>query len=253
MITSVYKGALGNQLFEVMTGYALALENSDDYHINPDFELVRGQGNSIKHYVDNIFKNFPKTDKQPNNHFVERCFRYAKIPYIEDLLLDGHFQSELYFKNYKKEINQILEFPDENIQTDDCVIHIRTGDFLELSDFNVVTPDYFKRCVDFVLDKNEKVQFKIVSDNNDLAKNYLPEYIKYQFVSNTELDDLITMSQADFVIMSNSTFSWWGSYLGKHKTTLVPDVWNNSNNDHSDIYRDDMIRIMVDSEKISHK
>lgn len=245
MIVSVYKGALGNQLFEAMTGYALALENNDEYYINPNLELARGQGNSIKHYVDSIFKNIPKTSYHPKNYFMECGFRYSKIPYSPDLILDGHFQSDKYFSKYKKEINEILEFDTLQETTNDCVIHVRTGDFLQLSEFSVVTPKYFHSAIRLVIDKNSNVEFKVVSDDYNLAEKYLPRYLKYSCLEGDELDHLKIMSRSDFVIMSNSTFSWWGSYLGKDKTTIVPDKWHNSDIDFTDIYREDMIRLPI--------
>ena len=37
---------------------------------------------------------------------------------------------------------------------------------------------------------------------------------------------LYCLSQCDSVIMSNSTFSWWGAWLGKRKEkVIVPPFW----------------------------
>jgi hypothetical protein len=245
MITSIYRGGLGNQLFQVITGYYLAEKNNDEYGINPNLYRGGGQGNSISVYTDSIFKNIQKTNHESKVIYKEPRFNYTDIEYSEDLLLDGFFPTEKYFLNKKYEINNLLDFKCNEEITNVCVIHIRTGDYLNESNFNVVTPKYFENAINHVLSINPDISFKIVSDSNNHVSRYIPDNIKYEFVSSDELQDLRTISQCDFAIISNSSFSWWGSYLGKSKITLAPNRWLNVNCEISDIYREDMIKINI--------
>jgi len=245
MITSIYRGGLGNQLFQVIVGYFLAKQNNDEYGLNPNLDRGRGQGKSIHAYTDSIFRNINKTDYESKILYKEPRFNYSEISYIDDLLLDGYFQSEKYFSNKRDEINELLDFRCDKDPTNICVIHIRTGDYLNESNFNVVTPKYFENAINYVLSVNENISFKIVSDNNNYARRYIPNNIKYEFVSSDELQDIKTISQCDFAIISNSSFGWWGSYLGKNKITLAPNKWFNVNFDTSDVYRNDMIKIEI--------
>lgn len=245
MITSIYRGGLGNQIFQVIVGYFLAKENNDNYGININLDRGRGQGKGINCYIDSIFKNIDKTDYQSKNLYKEPQFNYSNIKYIDDLLLEGYFQTEKYFPNRKTETNEILDFVCSEEPTEVCVIHIRTGDYLNRSEFDIVTPKYFENAVNYVLSMNNNVTFKIVSDNNNYARRYIPNNIKYEFVSSDELQDLKTISQCDYAIISNSSFGWWGSYLGKNKITLAPNKWFNVNFDTSDVYRNDMIKIEI--------
>lgn len=246
MITSIYRGGLGNQLFEVIAGYFLAKQNNDEYGINPELHKEYGQGNHIRTYLNSIFKNFEKTNHQSTILYKEPQFNYTQIDYKANLLLDGYFQSEKYFLNKKNEINKLLDFESITDKTDICVIHVRTGDYIYQSNFNVVTPKYFDNAINYVLSQNPNVIFKIISDNNNIAKRYIPDNIKYEFCSSDELNDLKKLAECDYAIISNSSFSWWGSYLGKDKITIVPNKWfNNINYDVSDIYRDDMIKIEI--------
>lgn len=245
MITSLYRGGLGNQLFEVAAGYALSKDNDDEYAINPDLHREHGQGNHISSYINTIFKNFKKTDYKCSKLYKEPKFSYTEIPYIDDILLDGYFQSEKYFKNYRTDLNTLFGFDSNYSLKDVCTIHIRTGDYMYLRDFNVVTPTYFINAINLVLSLNSTVKFYIISDDNRQAVNYLPTNIDYEFMSSSELEDLRIMSLSDYAIISNSSFSWWGSYLGKRKITIAPDKWFNTDHDVSDIYRDDMIKVSV--------
>lgn len=245
MITSIYRGGLGNQLFEVITGYFLAKQHNDRYAINTALHKEYGQGNHIRSYENTIFKNFEKTSHQSKNLYKEKQFNYSTIPYQEDLLLDGYFQSEKYFLNKRKEVRELLGYVCDG-NTNTCVVHIRTGDYIHQPNFNVVTPKYFQNAVNCVLSQKSDITFKVISDNNQLAKNYLPKELKYEFCSSDDLTDLKTLSECDYAIISNSSFSWWGSYLGKDKVTIVPNRWfNNITYDVSDIYRDDMIKIEI--------
>jgi len=148
--------------------------------------------------------------------------------------------------NNRKDISELLGYPYKQEKNNTCVIHVRTGDYLYQSNFNVVTPRYFSNAIDYVLNENSDIVFKVISDNNNIAKNYIPNSINYEFCSSDELEDLKTLSECDYAIISNSSFSWWGSYLGKDKKTIVPNKWfNNITYDVSDIYREDMIKIEI--------
>jgi hypothetical protein len=245
MITSIYRGGLGNQLFQVAAGYFLAKSNNDIYCINSNLHEGRGQGNHITSYIDNIFKNIPKTDYKSNNLYKEPKFNYTHIDYTQDMLLDGYFQSEKYFNNYRKEMNDLFSFDEDSFERKTCVIQIRTGDYIHSYNFDVVTKKYFADAIKYVLDECPSLEFKVVTDDESRIKNYITD-VEYSFISNDELSDIKALSKADYAIISNSSFGWWGSYLGKNKTTIVPDKWfKNINYDVSDIYRNDMIKIKI--------
>lgn len=246
MITGYYRGGLGNQLFQVMSGYALALDNDDEYFINCNLDLGRGQGKGISEYVDNLFKNIPRTEFcPPNSHQEITMNKYSKIPYTKDLVLNGYYQSDKYFINYKERISEILNINTESHTNKTCVIHVRLGDYLTEGGYAVGTPFYFKSAIDFIRKRNSEIIFKLVSDNPVLAKTYLPNEIEYEDLGGNEIDHLTAMSQADCVIMTNSTFGWWGSYLGKEKITIVANPWNLNPGDYSDTYREDMIKLPI--------
>jgi hypothetical protein len=81
-----------------------------------------------------------------------------------------------------------------------------------------------------------------------------PEYVKNEFKEkkfnliegHTELEDLVLMSQHDNVVCSNSTFSWWGSFLGEKKDKIiVPEKWFADGREEGDIYRKGMIKLKL--------
>ena len=55
MITVRLQGGLGNQLFQIATGYALSVENNDEFLLDPNNHHLPLQGNHNTTYLDNIF------------------------------------------------------------------------------------------------------------------------------------------------------------------------------------------------------
>ena len=90
--------------------------------------------------------------------------------------------------------------------------------------------------------------------NKEEIKKYLPHREPFLFVdtvtnlnNENELEDLYSLSQCDGIIMSNSSFAWWGTYLGKNKYKVVsPSIWFNPSSPDlitTDLYKDEWIKI----------
>ena len=142
MITNIFQGGLGNQLFQVATGLSFALDNNDNYVLNPATFRGMGQGRPIHHYLDTIFKNINKGNFICSNIYKEKAFSYNAIPYSGDMVLDGYFQSPKYFGKHCSLIKNIFSFPIMSFQKKTCAIQVRLGDYMN-SAFSVITSKYF--------------------------------------------------------------------------------------------------------------
>ena len=91
----------------------------------------------------------------------------------------------------------------------------------------------------------------VVSDDIDWCKkNVSPINNNIIYFVENNLDDyelLYLMSLCDNNIISNSSFSWWGSYLNSNerKIVIAPKNWfgKSFNNDFNDVYTNNMIII----------
>ena len=40
-----------------------------------------------------------------------------------------------------------------------------------------------------------------------------------------EVDELFLISLCDYIVIANSTFSWWGAVFSHHKNVFIPKTW----------------------------
>ena len=116
MIINNFMGGLGNQLFQIATGYAHAKKINSQYAINYDLNHIGfGQGHHPQKYKETLYKKIPVTNRKITLVFEEKGFTYRPIVKMDNLCLVGYFQSDKYFKGYENQIKDLLEF-DEKIR-----------------------------------------------------------------------------------------------------------------------------------------
>lgn len=256
MITSRLRGGLGNQMFQISAAHALAISNNDQSCFDFDSCYTPLQGNSSKYYIDTIFKKInTKCNQSFDWQYHELTFSYLEIPYRKNLILNGYFQSEKYFANFKKEIIDLFYIPESHKDSIKKIlelnkiksttsVHVRRGDYLKFSNiYKICNLEYYSQAMAMFKDTT----FIFISDDIQWVKdNFSGDNIIYSPFKN-EIMDLILMTMCDNNIIANSTFSWWGAYLNqnKNKKVIAPNKWfsENSKIDESDIIPSDWFKI----------
>jgi len=238
MISCNLQGGLGNQMFQIAATYALALRNNDTCGFEFEKCYTPLQGYKSTKYQDSFFskinsiKNF-----LPSKIYSEPKFSFSEIPYNENILLNGYFQSEKYFKDFKNEIVNLFSISEEKVEQvikfislvnpnhlPTTIVHVRRGDYLLNSEFHhPQSLDYFKKGFDIL----GECCYIFVSDDMNFVKTNFKNTNFFYFESNDEILDLTLMTQAQNVIISNSSFSWWGAYLNQNqnKKVIAPKKW----------------------------
>lgn len=112
-------------------------------------------------------------------------------------------------------------------------IQIRLGDYLQKENAKIgrVGLDYLVESLKEI-QQSSQVVVNVFSDNPKLAENLLSNMEGYSFKivppKLNALDNLYLMSCMDVLIISNSTFGWWGAYLASQRSevsVIVPDPW----------------------------
>ena len=259
MVSCRLQGGLGNQMFQISATYALALRNNDTAVFNFDTCDTHLQGHASNKYKDNIFSKVNVVNSYiPTSFYQEPNFSYSEIPYTNGMLLNGYFQTEKYFVDYKREILDLFVISEEdkeivkhlvpilNQKTKPITsVNIRRGDYLNNQNFHkVCSIDYYKKAIETIGDSYfifTSDDLKWVLENFGQDENYFYPKLK------SEILDLTMMSMCDNNIISNGTFSWWGSYLNnnENKITIAPKEWFGpaGYKDVQDIYQKDWVII----------
>jgi len=212
-------GRTGNCLFQAAATIATALKNNDDY-IFPDNWKDREHFNIPD-------DKFTKETIQYSKTYVEPFFHYATIPYQPNLNLSGYYQSELYFKEYEKEIKTLFEykqcFPENTGVTS---MHIRRGDYTKLGNSyytDLANTSYYEEAMNII----KSDCYFVFSDDINWCKE---RFKGTQFIfieGNKPHIDMALMSSCENNIIANSSYSWWAAYLNKNtnKKIIAPKNW----------------------------
>lgn len=227
---------LGNRLFQVSFIYSYGKK------YKKEFRYIENQHNphsSINYlqttypFLKQITLDSPQIIKEEDH----KCISYTDFPNVDkDTIFQGYFQCDKYFREYKKEIQNLFTFPEISIQPSEksIFLHVRRGDYLYSPNHYIDLTLYYLKCLQFV--KKEKGDFDlyIVSDDIGYCKKELSKLFN-KLLSNVvyveNLNELETMSLMRSCklggICANSSFSWWGGYLNTNDEKMVffPSQW----------------------------
>ena len=278
MITVNIKDGLGNQMFQFATAFALAKKNKtnvicdtrslEEKIKNPPPDYV------VREFSLDIFDIYPSKLNffetlitfQINKKYTTRFFfsnildKISPFNFLERsrktnkkliktkskiLYLDGYWQSEKYFKDFREDILKIFNFDDLinekknidllkniNISNDIC-LNVRRADHLNSKELNVMSSEYYEKSIQYFLKKNSNSKFFIFSDDIEWCRKKFKDTKKFKVISHEYAGKkfknyLYLMSKFKNFIIPNSTFAWWGAWLSvnKDKIVIVPKKWS---------------------------
>lgn len=246
MIYITLKGGLGNVLFQIAAAKSLSIDNNVDFCVTNLDEHLKYLNND-NHYNPNlkyaeeyklIFPYLSYTLPITNILKIDYPFEFRdiKIP-KQDVLIDGFFQSEKYFKHNKKEIIDFLSPPEfvkeiiktkysfiNNVRT--TSIHVRRGDYLHHEEYHPTqTLEYYKSSIEILKDNTDL--FVVFSDDINWCKENLKLDNILYIEGEKDYIELYLMSMCDNNIIANSSFSWWGAWLNQNEDKIVigPTKW----------------------------
>lgn len=169
-----------------------------------------------------------------------------------NLYLDGLWQSEAYFADNEEVIRQDLTIkpPTDRANQNmaariaDCAnavaLHVRWFEApVATESSRNVSGDYYQRVIKYVQSRVEQPHFFLFSDDPAAAVSRLSlptdgyTVVSHNMRNELAYADLWLMSQCRHFITANSTFSWWGAWLGEKANSLVivpnPDSFDPDN------------------------
>lgn len=256
MISCSLFGGLGNNLFQLANvfsihkkyGYDIIIPRSTDrgnigiYNQSTKLEFEDLFENKFN-YIDNLSgddltKKFNlKVYTHPDVYLNSTDYSYVEVPIEDNTLYYGYFQSEKYFNNIdlskelilnKQKIDFIKNKYSDLFTKKTISLHYRLAGDRITSHMQYyhknVSIDYYKKALETInYDPNDH-NILVFSDNLILAKKLL-ESLNHNFHyidnNNDNILDFIHMTQCDYNIVGNSTYSWWSAYMNNKKNKKI--------------------------------
>lgn len=252
-VIAIVKGGLGNQLFIYAAARALALRTgrtlyldtkrgfaNDDYGRSYRLNRFPIQAQAmpeawriaptLKHPRHKLIRALNKLlPRDHRTYFAERHTQSATQltalrPRRNRITLLGYWQNEAYFASHASTIQDELQPPaptdDQNLTLgekfsagESVFLHFRRVRY-----WNLLGRDYYQAAIDALGAKLLRPRFVLFGDDLNWPQQNLDfhganvELITHN--SDDELADLWLMTRCRHAIVANSSFSWWGAWLG---------------------------------------
>lgn len=226
MITTELYGRMGNQMFQIAATIGYATKHGMEWNVPRDTQNNRSFPPRFTHLIN------PKYDVMlPQEEILENGHAYQEIPFYEDwkevnYIMDGYWQSELYFKHAVPQVLEAFNLPWE-AKKDKVSIHIRRTDYLVHADKHPpVAQDYLEPAMLYFAQRGY-TKFMVFGDDPKWNQENLnsKKYPQYEFEYSPNLgtvEDMVLMSECENGhIIANSSYSWWGAYLNQNPQKII--------------------------------
>ncbi len=265
-------GGLGNQLFQLSAG--IYLEAKIGRKVLYDISNLVEQPNSEvgnytrKFEIQELIRNDQLIhSKYPFRadyaiRFVRRMMNSGSVIVERDPNFDvlgqvnskttavyGYFQREKIVREawpiLKSRLKDSPKFSSlvNSERIDRIAIHLRFGDYSDdprtKSVHGLTSTSYFAQAIESIrLNESRDAPILVVTDDKSKATDFVKNsngLSNFQIISNPNpIDDLMEICRSSQVVITNSTFSWWGGWIADkvHKSGVIyPRPWFANNAD----------------------
>jgi hypothetical protein len=215
---------MGNVLFQAAHCIAFALRNKQEFSFPNRTHDPYWNPVYLQHLVNPAWEQ-GREDVLIN----ENGHHWQPVEYKTDwegkqVVLNGYWQSELYFKDYRNEILYLFDFPYEK-KEGYVAVHVRRGDYLTLTQKH---PPVKKEWYEYAMSLFPGYRFKFFSDDINWCRQEFGGRNDCEFSTGAnEVNDMTEGACCEHTISSASTFGWWMAWLNRNpdKTIYIPKLW----------------------------
>ncbi len=283
-------GGMGNQMFQYAAAKAVALRSDADllldlswfstvsdrrYALGPlcvsaqTVGEMAQEGAMSRLFRKAVFRLTRRSDDSWRGRpvFREKYFHFdpALLAVRAPACLDGYFQSEKYFLDFRDLI--LSEFTVrtpphdhakrvlERMASQDAIcVHVRRGDYAlnaATSAFHgLCSLDYYRKGLSIVSQGLHNPCCYVFSDDPEwVRENFhmdLPMVVVDFHGPDQAHEDLRLMAACKCFVIANSSLSWWGAWLGSYpnKRIVAPKTWfRNPANNTQDLIPGDWVKV----------
>jgi Glycosyl transferase family 11 len=223
MITIKLMGGLGNQMFQ--RAFGLALE-SRGYTVRYDpFALVEG---THREFSLGYFGDLPIGRAEGLSVTeVGAGFNPEYLNPPDTCTMIGYWQSEKYFLPIAHEVREAFRFRGPRpLLPDSIAIHVRRQDYVGLQHFHGMPEiNYYREGVAHIHRRaGGLLKVLVLSDDRQWCRENFPS--EYSVVEGAnKYEDMKILAACGFAVIANSSFSWWGAWLGRQRIVVAPKQW----------------------------
>ena len=234
IVTCKLYGGLGNQMFQIFATIAYSLRYNMDFL----FEYSENLGKRPTYWhtffasiCDHLITVMPVCKEVGQD--------LTKPRDNQNIMLNGYFQSYLFFEDHYKTILKILDVEKRQTHISAHIsLHFRRGDYKELQDCHpIMGLDYYANALNYIMAFDDSIEcvhyFCEDEDLVDVEKDMVALKNEFRQIGfercreKSDWEEMIAMSVCKHNIIANSSFSWWGAYLNPNPDKIVcyPSVW----------------------------
>lgn len=282
MIVSYIQGGMGNQMFQFAQGYALAKK----FRTGMALDVTNYVADTMREYSLDLWAGVYRRFDKVTNSIVD--VKENGMPFNEHQLDEfqdnkvyrGYWQTEKYFPGLERDLFQIFT-PRQpltatgrdtyrdiiNAGRRSIFLTIRRTDYVGNNFHGELPAEYYIGAINKIMEKEiiSRPHIFIFSDDTSFASQFAATYLGQHECTvagnwdrtvkghlGREDEELFLMRSCSHAVMANSTYSWWGAYMGDHnpaltglRTVVCPKQWfgPGSNENPVDIPRPNWIQL----------
>jgi len=264
---------LGNQLFMYANAYSLSkklgydlfVDNLsaykkvkirsfllDQFKIESKFISQSELPNNLFDYLIHKIKKKTDTFRNKKKFIIEKKYSekrtkyedYSNFRFDNTVFVEGYYESEKYFKEYKNDIkrqfqikftniNDLFLNPNQIKNENSVSIAIRQHRFsekqkdkLSIEKSNLFVKNtirYIYKAIEVIKSKIDNPKFYIFSNDTTNLRNFFPSqknFVIINHLTNKPLNDFYLSTLCKHFIVGPSTFHWWSAYLSNNEKKI---------------------------------
>ena len=214
---------LGNRMFQYAMGYILSQKYNCPLYTKeglPNFGIDPNPSNELNPVFDNIIFS---------RHYGDQHIDLSQVSIDTNYIINSWCQKAQYYIEYRNRLREVFGIKElQTINKDSLIVHIRETDYKTLGAF--LGYKFYKELID----DSGYTDVKIVTDNpkGETIQKLLTEGCtlctdgdEVQFSHHGDgraMADFKTLLYSENIAISQSSFAWWGAFLGYHKSIIFP-------------------------------
>ena len=286
-IVPLFVGGLGNQMFQIAAAFCVGFHNRCPVYIpqitnnnNPHRKDLQYSETIFKHFglIFNLENDSPQLKQllehynyKPHNGYSLMTPHKAWDPkdVSPGTIMTSYYQyypalepreyelRHLFLEGLKSYLDKLGKLNIDEKRT--AFVHVRRGDYLKNKDLYTLTPQYYFIALNLMLKVLPYItKIYVISDDMEWVKSQIifkSGVIEF-YESKDDLECMALMSLCKAgAICANSTFSWWGAFLGAHSIrapVFVPEHWTtNHTNDTLDLFPTEWVKLVYNRDYYS--